>query len=131
MPKTKLKPMYYGSLRRVIEVHNHLAGRSSKRKNRVIQIPFELCRTSDEVSIDFTCYNEKNNQICGPGFTERHLMTVEQMRELANAMLTICDKADASLRAHGIRDLEKHRKYWGIGPKYWAERMKEHNLNNP
>lgn len=119
----------YGPLRSVIEVRNNLAGEGAKRKTRIIEIPVERCQTSDEVSLDFVHYDEKNNQVYGPGFTDRHLMTIEQMRELANAMLTICDKAEASLRGHGIVDLEKYRKFWGIGPKYWAERMERHKNN--
>lgn len=91
-----------GLLRHVVEVHNLMAGNRTRRKDRVVTLPSSSwMNRQDEVSLDWISYDEKNQDI----FHNNHVMTIDEMRNLAHAMLKICDKAEASYQGYGGRSL--------------------------
>lgn len=89
-------------MQNVIEVYNHLAGKNAKQKTRAIVLPDYWHPYGDEVSLCFVSYNGDK-----PFKVDNRSMTIREMRELANAMLEICNRAESALKNYGV-NLENH-----------------------
>lgn len=90
----------------VVEVYNLMAGKNAKQKNRAIVLPNDWHPYKDEVSLCFVSYDDRHK----PLSVNNQQMTIRQMRELANAMLEICNRTESSLKNYGV-NLEHYNQH--------------------